>query len=193
MSLRVIIENMKHVNLMIGRFQPFTTGHYKCVEEAMKQKGLPTVVAMINTTMEKVDEKHPFPSSLTLPLYNDLFKKDKNLEKFILVSNADIVKISEAFAKEGYQIASWTCGTDRIDSYTRMSEKYHDQANLADDFEMIEIFRTGDDVSATKVRKALIDGDKKAFYSMVPMVHLSARLKNDYYEVLKEQIDKVVK
>jgi len=178
---------------MIGRFQPFTTGHYKCVEEAMKKKGLPTVVAMINTTMEKVDEKHPFPSSLTLPLYNDLFKKDKNLEKFILVNNADIVKISEAFAKEGYQIASWTCGTDRIDAYTRMSEKYHDQANLTDDFEMIEIFRTGDDVSATKVRKALIDGDKQAFYSMVPMVHLSSRLKNDYYEILKEQIDKVVK
>ena len=178
---------------MIGRFQPFTTGHYKCAEEAMKKKGLPTVVAMINVADDKVDEKHPFPTSLILPLYNDLFKRDKNIEKFILVQNADIVKIGEAFAKEGYQIASWTCGTDRIDSYTKMSTKYAEQAGLAKDFEMIEIFRTGDDVSATKVRQALIDGDKKAFYRMVPLVSMTSRLKNDYYQVLKDQIDKVVK
>ena len=56
---------------------------------------VPTIICMINTKDEKVDEKHPFPSSLLLPLYNDAFKKNKMIEKVVLVANADIVKIGE--------------------------------------------------------------------------------------------------
>lgn len=185
---------MKKVNIMIGRFQPFTKGHYKCVEEAWRQKKIPTVIAMIETKDEKVDEKHPFPSSLTLPLYKELFNRDNKIADIILVSNANIVTIGEECQKLGYEIASWTCGTDRIDSYTRMSTKYHDDAHLSDDFEMIEVFRTGEDISATKVREALIKGDKNTFYKLTPMQSLSAKLKGqDAYTILKDQIDKVVK
>ena len=68
---------MKKVNITIGRFQPFTTGHMKCVERAWKELGIPTIVCMINVKDEKVDEKHPFPTSLILPLYNDAFKKEE--------------------------------------------------------------------------------------------------------------------
>lgn len=183
---------MQKVNLMIGRFQPFTKGHYKCVEEAMRQKKIPTVIAMIDTPDAKIDAKHPFPSSMLLPIYKELFAKDKNIADIILVKNADIVKIGDEFKKHGYQIASWTCGTDRVDSYKKMSSKYHDQAGLSDDFEVIEILRTGEDISATKVRQALMDDDKKAFIRMTPMIPLSASLKTDYYEILKEQLHKVL-
>lgn len=184
---------MKRVNIMIGRFQPFTKGHYKCVEAAMRQKNVPTVIAMINTPDEKADEKHPFPSSLLLPLYEELFKKDKNIAGIILIKNADIVKIGEECKKQGYEIVSWTCGTDRIDAYSSMSSRYHDQANLADDFEMIEIPRTGEDISATKVRQALLADNRAEFIKLTPMIPLSMRMKMDIYEILKEQINKVMK
>ena len=182
---------MKKVNIMIGRFQPFTKGHYKCIETAAKQKGIPTVIAMIDTPENKVDEKHPFPSSLTLPLYKKLFEKDKNIEDIILVKSADIVKISEELKKKNLQIASWTCGSDRIDTYTRMSSKYHDRANLSDDFEMMEIFRTAEDISATKVRQTLLNNDKKEFIKLTPRIPLSMSMKNDYYETLRTQINSV--
>ena len=185
---------MKKVNITIGRFQPFTTGHMKCVERAWKELGIPTIVCMINVKDEKVDEKHPFPTSLILPLYNDAFKKEEKIEKFVLVSNADIVKIGEMLYKEGYEIASWSCGTDRIDSYTKMATKYAEQAHLSDDFQMLEIKRSDEDISATKVRQALLDNDKKFFDKMTPFGTLSQHLKGDksVYEVLKKQINTVM-
>lgn len=182
---------MKKVNITIGRFQPFTTGHMKCVERAWNDLGIPTIVCMINVKDEKVDEKHPFPTSLILPLYNDAFKKEEKIEKFVLVSNADIVKIGEMLYKEGYEIASWSCGTDRIDSYTKMATKYAEQAHLSDDFQMLEIKRSDEDISATKVRQALLDNDKKFFDKMTPFGTLSQHLKGDksVYEILKKQIN----
>ena len=59
------IANMKKVNITIGRFQPFTKGHMKCVEEAYKELSVPTIVCMINVKDEKVDEKHPYFSIFT--------------------------------------------------------------------------------------------------------------------------------
>ena len=185
---------MQKVNIVIGRFQPFTNGHLKCVEEAWNKLNVPTIICMINTKDEKVDEKHPFPSSLLLPLYNDVFKKNKMIKKVVLVVNADIVKIGEMLKNDDYQICSWTCGTDRYESYSRMSKNYHDQAGLSDDFQMIEVKRGDEDISATKVRQALLNDDKRTFDKMTPFGSLSQHLKGkeSVYEVLKTQINKVM-
>lgn len=181
---------MKQVNIMIGRFQPFTNGHMKCVDQAWNELKIPTIIAMVNTKDEKVDEKHPFPSSMLEPLYNKAFNKNPRIEKIILVKNANIVEIGETLYNEGYEIRSWTCGTDRIESYKKMSDKYHDQAHLADDFEMIEIKRSDEDISATKARQALLDDDKKTFASLTPLVKIADR--GDVYNQLREQLLKVV-
>lgn len=185
---------MQKVNVMIGRFQPFTNGHLKCIEEAWKVKGVPTVICMVNTKDEKVDERKPFPSSLLLPLYEEAFTKNKHVAKIVLVVNADIVKIGEMLSKEGFEICSWTCGTDRYDSYSKMAEKYHDQAGLTDDFEMIEVKRSDDDISATKVREALLANDKRTFDKLTPFGTLTQHLRGNesIYEILKNQINKVM-
>ena len=185
---------MQKVNIVIGRFQPFTKGHLKCVEMAWDELHVPTVICMINTKDDKVDERKPFPSSLLVPLYNEAFKKDERIEKVVLVSNADIVKIAEACRAEGYEICSWTCGTDRYDDYKKMSEKYGEKAGLTDDFQVLEVKRSDEDISATKVRQALLNDDKKTFDQMTPFGTLSQHLKGDksVYEVLKKQINTVV-
>lgn len=184
--------NMIKVNIMVGRFQPFTKGHYKCVENAFEKKGVSTVIAMIDTPDEKTDEKHPFPSSMLLPIYKDLFEKDDKVLDIILVKNADIVKIGELCKNNGYEIVSWTCGTDRYDVYKNMADKYHDKAGLSDDFEVIEIKRSDEDISATKAREALINDDKVTFNKLTPYVSFKTRLKHDPFNTLREQILKVV-
>ena len=185
---------MQKVNVMIGRFQPFTNGHLKCVEEAWTKKGVPTVICMVNTKDEKVDDRKPFPSSILLPLYEEAFSKDKRIAKIVLVTNADIVKIGEVLKDDGYEICSWTCGTDRYDSYSKMAEKYGDKAGLTDDFKMIEVKRSDDDISATKVRQALLDNDKKTFDKLTPFGTLTQHLRGNesIYEILKNQINKVM-
>lgn len=187
-------NDMKKVNIIIGRFQPFTYGHLKCVEEAWKVKKLKSVVVMIDTPEAKVDEKHPFPSTMLLPIYKDVFAKSGKIVDVVLCKSANIVEIGEVLKDNGYEISSWTCGTDRIDAYQKMSDKYHDDAHLADDFEMIEIKRTADDISATKARKALIDDDLNTWKRMTPLYNLREKLEgNRIYKELQNQILKVVK
>ena len=155
---------MNKCNILIGRFQPMTKGgHLKCAEQAMKETGNPTMFLMIETKEQKLDQKHPFPSSMLLPIYKDALKNNKNVAGITLVKNANIIDLAEACRAEGFEPVSWTCGTDRYDSYKKMAERYAKDAGLADDFQVIEIKRGDEDSSATKLREYLRSGNEKAF------------------------------
>lgn len=183
---------MTNVNITIGRFQPLTNGHMACVEEAYTKLHIPTVICMIGVDDSKVDEKHPFPSSMLLPIYQDVFKKNKMIADVVLVKNANIVDIGKMLHEKGYIIQSWSCGTDRVASYSKMASKYATDAMLADNFQMLEIKRTDEDISATKVREAILNDDYKTFVAMTPLVTLSSRLSGkECYNELREQLLKV--
>lgn len=181
---------MQRVNLIVGRFQPFTKGHYFLVEAARRQKNLPSVICMIDTKVP--DEKHPFPTTMLTSLYNDFFFNDDYVIETIPVADANIVANGKLLKKMGYEIASWTCGSDRLPSYSKMANKYHDEAGLADDFEMIEVPRnekSDDNISATKVRNALLNNDRVTFDRLMP--EGSVLDLDNMYSVLKNQIEKV--
>lgn len=185
---------MEHqiVNIVLGRFQPFTNGHMACVDQAYEETGNPTIICMIDTPESKLDDKHPFPSDQLLPIYRRLFETNKRVLDIVLVKSADIVKIGELLWEKGYQIGSWTCGTDRLSTYTRMSTNYAEKAHLTSNFKMIEVKRGDEDISATKVRQALIDNDYKTFVAMTPLVTLRDRLVGkECYNELREQILKI--
>lgn len=179
-------------NIIIGRFQPMTDGHMKCMESAYKQLGVGTVICLIDTPENKIDERHPFSTSILIPIYNELKDTYKYINDIVIVKNADIVKIGEAL-NDKYEIKSWTCGTDRIDAYKAMSERYKEQAGLPDDFQMIEVKRTDEDTSATIVRKALKDGDIKTFNKLTPYDTLKSFIKepNKVYNILRQEILKL--
>lgn len=180
---------MQRVNIVVGRFQPFTKGHYSCVSAAKRVNGLPTVICMINVPENKVDKRHPFPSDMLINLYGSLFKNNNDIAGVVPVQSADIVKIGQTLREFGFEIASWTCGTDRYPDYSKKAAKYHDMAGLSDDFEVIEVPRTDEDISATKVRNCLLNDDVDGFMSMIPDGPNKDRLYND----LKAQIDSVFK
>lgn len=179
---------MEHVNIIIGRFQPITNGHVRCAEYALSKTGCKSVLLMIDTQSGKVDERHPFPSSMLLPIYKDLFKRSSLILDILLVKNADIVKAAEICKQHGYIIQSWSCGTDRFDSYSKMAAKYSDQAGLPADFKVIEIKRTDEDESATALRTALLNDDKETFFKMFPSIDISTRIRHNIYEELRNQI-----
>ena len=181
---------MERVNIFVGRFQPFTAGHYKCVLQAKKDTGLPTVICMINVSAAKVDKKHPFTTTMLVDVYSDLFQNDPNIVDVVPVSSANIVAIGEELKKRGYEIAAWTCGTDRFETYDRMSKNYHDQAGLSDDFQLVEVKRdesSDENISATKVRTCLLNNDRAGFDRMTP----KGPNKDSLFDTLKAQIDRV--
>lgn len=157
---------MERVNIIIGRFQPFTLGHLKCAQEAQKKLGVKTVLLVINTV--KQDSRHPFLTKQIEKILDKMCKDESSLAGYVLVKNANIVDNIEILREAGYEPISWTCGTDRIDAYNTMVKKYGDDINLDKNFQMIEVKRSDEDISATAVRKALRDDDEEAYMKMVP-------------------------
>lgn len=171
-----------NVNMLMGRFQPITLGHIKCAEQAYKEKGVPTVLCIVDTTKE--DAKHPFKTSMLWGAYSKLNKEFPYIAGIVLVKSADIVVNVETCRAKGFEPVSWSCGTDRVDSYKRMVARYKDIIGLADDFEVIEIKRTDDDISATQVRNALKADDKPLFEKLTP------KTIHPLYNALKKNVDK---
>lgn len=155
---------MENVNILVGRFQPFTLGHLKCCEVIYKERKLKTVLLVIET--KKPDQRHPFLTDMLWKAFQKL--KSKYVAGVIRVSNADLVKNIELLRKDGFEPVTWTCGTDRIDSYKKFVTNYGEQIGLAPNFEVFEIPRTYSDISATAVRNAIRDGNQAEFERMTP-------------------------
>ena len=166
-TLLVESEGRNKVNIFLGRFQPFTKGHLKVLELGKKENNLPTVILMIQNT--KMDSKHPFS--------DDLIKKEMNIIKseykdiiadILYVKSADILAFGELLHENNYEPVLWLTGTDRLIPYTKMAEKYKDQAGFISDFKTFEIKRGEEDISATKVRTAIKDNDIDEYKKLMP-------------------------
>ena len=157
---------MEKVNIIIGRFQPFTLGHLKCAQEAQRRLGVKSVLLVINTV--KQDARHPFLTKQIEKILDKMCKDEPTLTGYMLVKNADIVKNVEILREAGYEPVSWTCGTDRYNQYEAMVKKYGKDINLDDNFEVIEVKRGDEDISATAVRQALRNNDENTYIGLVP-------------------------
>lgn len=157
---------MEKVNIIIGRFQPFTLGHLKCAQEAQRRLGVKSVLLVINTI--KQDARHPFLTKQIEKILDKMCKDEPTLTGYVLVKNADIVKNVEILREAGYEPVSWTCGTDRYAQYETMVKKYGKDIDLDDNFEVIEVKRGDDDISATAVRQALRNNDEDTYIGLVP-------------------------
>lgn len=158
----------EQVNMIVGRFQPFTLGHAACAQYAADTKHVKSVLCVIDT--KKADDKHPFITDDMFDYFDKIVMYDKNIVGWVRVTNADIVKNTEKLRARGYEPVSWSCGTDRYDKYKRelVIPKYLNMAGLPEDFELLEIKRGDEDISATKVREALKTGDIKTYQAMTP-------------------------
>lgn len=137
---------------------------------------------MIDVPSEKVDEKHPFPSDMLIDMYKTVVDRSEYLIDIIRIKSADILKISEECNRLGYRIASWTCGTDRQESYGKMIDKYKDKANLTPTVKLVVLDRL-DGVSATMIRDAIYNKDIDTFANNTPFGY-NELIFNSLYEQL---------
>ena len=159
---------MKKCNMVMGRFQPFTLGHVKMIQEVYKQNNLPVCVCMVSNT--KFDAKHPFSDELIEKVIDTCLKNMKEYLDVIILPGGDFGKWFEEMNIRDYQPQLWGCGSDRVKSYDRFAnnKKYHEMFNLPETFATYEIKRGDDDISATKVRNAIKEDDLATFKSMMP-------------------------
>lgn len=159
--------NKEKVNVIVGRFQPFTLGHAKGAEYVFDKYKLRTLFCIIDTPTSKLDKKHPFPSDIIIK--DNESCKAEWFAGMYPIKNADISKITTVCREHNFEPVMWTCGTDRYESYRKQAiPKYMDALELSSEFKVIEIPRTDDDISATKVRNSIKDDDKSTFDKMMP-------------------------
>jgi len=175
-------QGKKKVNIFVGRFQPFTLGHVKVFEQMYKKNGHPVVVFLVRGG--KPDpEKNPFSEELQQAMFAEMTKQYPFLEAAFVVPNGAIDTLF-ATARPAYEPVMWGYGTDRKRAYDAMINKpeYRDQLGVDPEFTGFEIGRTDDDISASKVRNALVIDDQTTFKKMTPKsIH-------DFYKTLQDTL-----
>lgn len=178
----------KEVNMFVGRFQPFTLGHVKVVEHLHKQNGLPTVIFLVKAKTKKAEDKfkRPFDETMQVNMIKQVMK-EYPIETVYVIDTAAIDKMFNAMRPK-YEPVLWGTGSDRMKTYGYQVDnpKYRGELGVEDSFRLEEIPRTDDNISATKVRNALLDGDEKTYKSMTP------KSMHKMYKLLKQTMEESV-
>lgn len=136
--------------LFLGRFSPLTIAHYNIIANALKQfDGV-----VINLVKAKVDERNPFPVDLQIKMLQACFGDSIDI---MTSSTGNIVTILN---KSDKVISTVLAGTDRV-------QNYRDQLVKSEEIKVQEIPRV-DEVSGTKVRNAIKNGDIETFQINTP-------------------------
>ena len=170
LKVKTVKHGKKMVNMFVGRFQPFTLGHAKVVKQMHEQNGYPVVIFLVKAKNKKKEDafKRPYDEQTQLEMLNNL-KKELPIEHVYIIPTAAIdVMFNEMRPK--YEPVLWGTGTDRIKVYANQVDRddYRNDLNVLPEFGLYEIKRTGENISATKVRNAMLDDDFKAFKKMTP-------------------------
>lgn len=182
------------VNIVIGRFQPFTLGHKELVVELYKKNNLPVCILYIDN--KKFDVRHPFSNDIVEQCIGASFtpeEKTKYLANtpYLKVRNANIVEIGQMLSENNIEPVLLGCGTDRYEQYQKMANnpKYREQGELSDDFDVALLERNESEVSGTKVRQALKDDDIDSFNKMTTYHKILDKTHfNILYDTLREQL-----
>ena len=175
-------QGKKKVNIFVGRFQPFTLGHAKVFKQLHDLNGLPVHVLLVRGG--KPDpKKRPFDEDAQQRMFQAMQGEYPYLSGSTVIPNGSIDTIYSAL-RPAYEPTIWGYGTDRKKAYGGMIEKpeYRAQLGVLPEFKGHEIKRGDEDISASKVRRALQVDDKKTFERMVP------RSLHDFYDELQNII-----
>ena len=186
LKLTHVEQGKQPVNMFVGRFQPFTLGHAKVLETIHKENGFPVVVFLVKSkTKKKGDEfSRPYDEKTQIDMFNHVKKQYPFLKEIFVVPTGGIdIMFNEMRPK--YEPVLWGTGSDRMTSYGYQvnNDSYRDQLNCRADFGLFEIPRTDDDISATAVRNALLDGNEKQFNNLTP------KAVHGMYNELKSKIE----
>jgi hypothetical protein len=183
-------QGKKKVNMIVGRFQPFTLGHAKVFKQIHDQNGLPVVVFTVRG--KKPDpEKSPFSEELQQAMFAKMQREYPFIEAMYVAPSAAIDTLY-SMLRPVYEPILWGYGTDRKKQYDFMINKpeYREQLGVDPSFSGYEIKRADEDVSASKVREAIMLDDKKTFEKMTPKsIHDMWETLQDVLAPVSENID----
>lgn len=173
----------ERVAVVIGRFQPFTISHLKLVRAAYDKLGLKVVIGVISSERSSIKNDRDYFSTNIVKNYMGVIERSyKMIEDVLVFENMNAFQVMEKIA-EKYDVASLFCGSDRYPVYKKM-EDYADDLGLDEGFQVREVYRTNDELSATDARNAILNKNKNKYKEVVD--HNLAT--DDMYELLSSNL-----
>lgn len=176
-------EHLPGTALFVGRMQPLTIAHYNIIDNARKKYDDIFVIIVAG----KSKKNNPLTFKQRVELVYKAFEGKIPMSHIIKAPNAftpniiDYLKryISKEKHRKRFVIFS---GEDRANEYVKQIENYY---NGGAQVEIQAIPRKEESVSATKVRKALMNDDITGYKRLMPHTLW------DEYEELKQIINNV--
>ncbi len=158
MFLEDIVEENKNEfhGIYPGRFQPLTKAHTMIIEKMAKENSKATVFLVKGKKTSQDKNKNPFDEKIQLKMLKKVLPS--NVEVKILPTGFFVDELNEMEDKEFKVYAD----NERTAQYNRFKSYLDEDKTM----EIILIHRTDEDISATKVRNALKNNDKKTFEKM---------------------------
>jgi len=159
------------LTLVFGRFNPPTTGHKKLLDTAKGISGENDF--RIYPSRSHDPKKNPLDPSTKIKFMKQMFA-DYEEE---IVNEKDMKTIFDVLMtaqEEGYKEVTIVVGSDRLGEFKNLAQKYNGDLY---DFENISVVPGGtrdsdaegvEGMSASKIRKAVKDDDRKAFERGIP-------------------------
>ena len=159
------------LTIAFGRFNPPTKGHEKLLRAAEKAAAGGDVKIYPSRTQDK--KKNPIDPDMKISYMRKMFPKFEEQ----IINDPEMRSIFDvliAASEEGYRSINIVVGADRLGEFENLAMKYNGELY---DFEEIKTISAGpreDDaegvagVSASKLRKAVVDDDYKAFKRGLP-------------------------
>jgi len=158
----------KSVNVLIGRFQPFHSGHLKMAKKMKEKNKLPSFVVVVYPGHNK-SGKSPF-NERVIKQYMDAVVRDNpdDLVDYMIVDRGLVGSIINKLVQMGLEPNLIAAGDDRKDYYEKQIE-YIKRSDLAEnlpkgfDLEITPRFTSG-----TEVRDKLKSDDYAALKKLLP-------------------------
>jgi cytidyltransferase-like protein len=159
-------NDLKKVNMLIGRFQPFHNGHLKMAKFLKEKNNLPSVVVVVYPGHNK-SGKSPFEEETIRKYMDEVVSGEDEIQDYIIVQRGLIGSAIVKLLKMGYTPVLIGAGDDRTEDYTKQLE-YVKKSEIGDQMKNLKVIETPRSTSATEVRQAIKDEDYQKFKKLVP-------------------------
>jgi len=160
------VKELKEVNLLIGRFQPFHNGHLKMARKLKEENDLPCIAAVVHPG-HNTSGKSPFDEDLVKKYMEAVVRENPDLICGFFIVNRGLLGVIYGTAKNhGFLPKLIGAGEDRIKDYTKQIEYL--KKNGSDFPKDISIIETPRVTSATEVREKIKNEDFTGFRKLVP-------------------------
>jgi citrate lyase synthetase len=180
------------VLLVTGRFQPFHLAHKLIIEKSI-QKVSPskTIIGVVVGKKSSLDKtKNPFNLSYTKQIIKKIFPSVEIIE----LSNSYLPTIILDLRKKGFEVEAIVSGDDRTKEYNTQFKYFEKLKEKNPQFDIPKIryisvnrkSKLTQNISGTKIRKALQKNDITTFNKMMP------KKLHDQFSIMQKMIPKEV-